>query len=77
MCRNTIELEPKDEYVYMLINSDISNENAIKLLNLINDSVLIEKIDSNKNEVIEELLNIKLSNENIQYIFDNFDLFKT
>lgn len=71
-----LNLEPEDELVYMLINSDISNENAIKLLNLIIDSVLIEKIDSNKNEVIEELLNIKLSNENIQYIFDNFDLFK-
>lgn len=71
-----LNLEPEDELVYMLINSNISNENAIKLLNLIIDSVLIERIDSNKYEVLKEILNIKLSNENIQYIFDNFDSFK-
>ena len=60
----------------MLIRSSISNKNANKLFNLISDNVLIEKIGSSRDELIEEVLEKRLSNENIQYIIENFELFK-
>lgn len=71
-----LDTELEDDVVYTMINSSISNENAIKLFGLISDNALIEKIDSNRVELIEELLDKSLSNENIQYIVKNFELFK-
>lgn len=71
-----LNLEPEDDIVYMLINSNISVENALKLLNIISDDALIEKIDLDRDELIEEVLDKRLSNENIQYITENFDTFK-
>lgn len=71
-----LNLEPEDDIVYMLINSNISVENALKLLNLISDNALIEKIDLDRDELIEEILDKRLSNENIRYITVNFDTFK-
>ena len=37
--------EISDELIYRLVNSKITNENAIKLIELITDDVLIEKIN--------------------------------
>lgn len=71
-----VNLEPDDDIIYMLINSSISNENALKLFNIIGDEVLIEKIDLDRDELIEEVLNKVLSNENIRFIIGNFDTFK-
>lgn len=71
-----LNLELEDDIVYMLIRSSISNKNANKLFNLISDNVLIEKIGSSRDELIEEVLEKRLSNENIQYIIENFELFK-
>lgn len=71
-----MKLKLDDDIVYMLINSNISDENAIKLLKLISNSVLIEKIDSNKDVVIEEILDNELSDENIQHVSRNFGSFK-
>ncbi len=71
-----LNLEHEDDIVYMLINSNISDENALKLLNLISDNALIEKIDLDRDVLIEEVLDKRLSNENIQYIIVNFDTFK-
>lgn len=65
-----------DGIIYMLINSDVSDENAIKLLNKLKESVLIEKIDSDKDVVILEILKDRISNDNIQYICTIFPSFK-
>ncbi len=71
-----LSMELADEIVYMLINSNISDENVIKLLNKIKESVLIEKINSDKDVAITEILNNRLSYDNIHYICTVFPLFK-
>lgn len=71
-----LSMELDDEIIYMLLNSNISDENVIKLLNKIKESVLIKKIDSDKDVVILEILKKRLSNENIIYISTMFPSFK-
>ena len=63
------------ELIYELVNSDISYENAVKLLNLIIDDVLIEKIDLKKESIIEYVIQQGLSDTNLNYISKNFTKF--
>lgn len=64
-----------DELIYLLVNSNISYENAIKLVEKNKETVLIEKINSDKEEVIENILKGDISNENIDFVCDNFEAF--
>ena len=64
------------ELIYKLINSNLSKENAKKLVNEIIDDVLIENIDFDKLSVIEYVIDQGLSNININYICKNFKVFK-
>ena len=68
--------ELSDDLIYMLINSRISDENTIKLIDLIEDGILIEKINPDKDIVIKNIINNKLSNRNIDYICKSFKLFE-
>lgn len=62
--------------IYELINSNISDENAKKLVNIVIDDVLIEKIDFEKVSIIEYVIEQGLSDVNINYICKNFKGFK-
>ena len=64
------------ELIYKLINSNLSEENAKKLVDEIIDDVLIEKIDFDKLSVIEYVIDQGLSDININYICKNFKVFK-
>lgn len=64
-----------DELIYLLVNSNISYENAIKLVEKNKENILIEKINSDKEEVIENILKGDISNENIDFVCDNFEAF--
>ncbi|MFR8064443.1 hypothetical protein B5E91_12655 [Thomasclavelia spiroformis] len=63
------------ELIYELINSNISYANSIKLLNKITNVVLIEKIDFEKIDIIGYLIEVGLSDININYICKHFDKF--
>ena len=71
-----ISYEITVELVYMLINSNISTSNAIKLTNYIGEVILLKKIDLNKTGVIKNIINNGLSEDNIKFICENFDTFK-
>lgn len=64
------------ELIYKLINSNISDDNGKKLVNVIIDDVLIEKIDFDKVSIIEYIMEHGLSDININYICKNFNNFK-
>ncbi|HHX67111.1 MAG TPA: hypothetical protein GX708_03520 [Gallicola sp.] len=64
-----------DKLIYMLVNSDISDENSIKLVDIIEDSILIENINSDKEAVIGNIISNNLSDVNIKYICQNFESF--
>lgn len=68
--------ELSDELIYMLVNSNISDENAIKLIDTIEDSVLIGKINPDKEVVIWNIISKSLSDTNIKYICKNFASFQ-
>lgn len=76
---NTISLllqyELSDELIYMLVNSAISDDNAMRLIDLIIDQVLVEFINEDKENIIDYILDHKLSHENIIYICTNFESF--
>jgi len=71
-----LDLTITPELIYKLINSNLSEENAKKLVNEIIDDVLIEKIDFDKLSVIEYVIDQGLSDININYICKNFKVFK-
>lgn len=68
--------ELSEEVIYTLVNSKITNENAIKLIELIKDDILIEKINQDKEAIIKEIIGMGLSDTNIDYICKNFETFK-
>lgn len=70
-----LDLTITPELIYKLINSNLSEENAKKLVNEIIDDVLIEKIDFDKLSVIEYVIDQGLSDININYICKNFKVF--
>lgn len=73
---NDLDLSITPELIYKLINSNLSEENAKKIVNEIIDDVLIEKIDFDKLSVIEYVIDQGLSDMNINYICKNFKGFK-
>ncbi|HEL0009239.1 TPA: hypothetical protein TUL06_000490 [Streptococcus equi subsp. zooepidemicus] len=68
--------ELSDDLIYLLINSNISDENAIKLIELIEDNILIERINPDKHILIEKIIEKDLSILNIDYICKSFDSFE-
>lgn len=65
------------ELIYKLINSNISYENSIKLLQQISNDIFIENIVFSKVEIIEYIIDYELSDDNKKYIckyFNKFDL---
>lgn len=70
------EHDLEEELIYKLINSKISDENAMKLVDIIESGVLIEKINSDKENLISSIIDRELSNDNINYICNNFKEFK-
>ena len=71
-----LKYELSDELIYSLVNSGISDENSIKLLNLIKDSILIERIDLTKRSIIKYIIKENLSLENINYVCKSFEIFE-
>lgn len=65
-----------DDFIYSLINSEISDENSLKLINLLNDRALVERIKATKKSVIKEIIQGDLSSENINYICNSFERFE-
>jgi hypothetical protein len=65
-----------DELIYSLVNSNISDANSLKLIEIISDSVSIEKIKSTKEYIIEYIISRKLTDENIKYICSTFKTFR-
>lgn len=66
---------PCEDLIYLLLNSNISDENAKILVKLIKNDVLIEKINQNKRSIIRYIIDSGLSKENISYICRDFENF--
>lgn len=71
-----LECDLGDELIYSLVNSEISDENSLKLINLIQDRVLIAKIKPAKKNIIEYIIREDLSSKNINYILQIFNTFE-
>lgn len=71
-----LKYELSDELMYSLVNSDIADENSVKLIDSIKDSVLVERINPTKKAIIEYIIEADLSSENINYICKSFDMFE-
>lgn len=71
-----LEYNLAEKVIYLLINSEISNENSKKLIDILNDKVLIRYIDSSKEVAIDYIVKRYLSSENIDYICGSFDNFR-
>ena len=69
------ELEEKEDLIYDLVNSKISDENAMKIVDLIESGVLFEKINSDKENLISSIIDRELSNDNINYVCNIFKEF--
>lgn len=71
-----LKYELSDELIYGLVNSDIADINSMKLIDLIKDSVLVERINTTKKTIIEYIIKGDLSPTNINYICKSFKLFE-
>lgn len=69
------KLEEKEDLIYKLINSKITDENSMKLVDLLGTGVLIEKINLEKENLISYIIDRGLSGDNINYICKNFNKF--
>lgn len=69
------ELEEKEDFIYKLINSKISDENSKKLVDLLGIGVLIEKINLEKENLISNIIDRELSSDNINYVCNIFKEF--
>lgn len=69
------KLEEKEDLIYKLINSKITDENSMKLVDLLGTRVLIEKINLEKENLISYIIDRGLSGDNINYICKNFNKF--
>jgi hypothetical protein len=65
-----------DELIYGLVNSDIEDINSMKLIDLIKDSVLVERLNPTKKSIIEAIIKGDLSSVNINYICKSFKIFE-
>lgn len=68
--------ELSEELIYSLVNSVISDENSLKLVNPIKDSILIERINPTKRAIIKYIIRENLSLENINYVCKSFEIFE-
>jgi hypothetical protein len=69
-----IELkEEEEDLIYDLVNSKISDENSMELIDLLGTGVSIEKINLEKENLILYIINRELSSDNINYICKNFN----
>ena len=66
---------PCEDLIYLLVNSNISDENAKVLVKLIKNDVLIEKINQNKRSIIRYIVDSGLTKANISYICRDFENF--
>lgn len=71
-----LKYELSDELIYSLVNSGIADENSVKLIDSIKDSVLVEMINPAKKSIIEYIIKGDLSLTNINYICKSFKMFE-
>ncbi len=71
-----LDLDIYPDLIYQLINSNISYENAEKILDTIINDVEVEKISFDKIEIFSYIIDRGLSINNINYICRHFDSFK-
>lgn len=71
-----LKYELSDDLIYSLVNSGISDENSLNLINSIKDSVLVERINPTKKSIIEAIIKGYLSLVNINYICKSFKIFE-
>ena len=71
-----LKKELSEELIYSLVNSGISDENSLKLVNPIKDSILIERINPTKRAIIKYIIRENLSLENINYVCKSFEIFE-
>ena len=64
-----------EELIYSLINSNLSTSSCLILIKKLNDGILLEKVNPNKIDLIEIILDQSISPENIAYICNNFQSF--
>ena len=64
-----------EKLIYSLINSNLSTTSALSLVDKLNEGVLLEKVNPNKTNLIEKILDRRISSENIAYICNNFQSF--
>lgn len=65
-----------NDLIYSLVNSGISDENSLNLINSMKDSILVERINPTKKSIIEAIIKGDLSLENINYICKSFEMFE-
>lgn len=61
-----------EELIYNLINSNLSTSSCLILIEKLNDEISLEKVNPNKTNLIEKILDQRISPENIAYICNNF-----
>lgn len=71
-----LKYELSDELMYSLVNSGIADENSVKLIDSIKDSVLVERLNPTKKAIIEYIIKEDLSSANINYICKSFKKFE-
>lgn len=71
-----LEFELKEDLLYDLINSNISDSNAFKLLEILGKRVSLKHISPEKDVVIKKVMKDNLSKENIEFICESFAEFK-
>ena len=71
-----LKYELSDELIYGLVNSDIEDINSMKLIDLIKDSILVERLNPTKKSIIEAIIKGDLSSVNINYICKSFKIFE-
>ncbi|MGO5334124.1 YobI family P-loop NTPase [Enterococcus cecorum] len=71
-----LELELEEDLLYELINSNISDSNAFKLLEILGKRVSLRHISTEKDVVIKKVMEDNLSQKNIEFICESFAEFK-
>lgn len=71
-----LEHELKEDLLYELINSNISDDNAFKLLEILGKRVSLKHINIEKEIVVKKVMKDNLSKENIEFICESFAEFK-
>lgn len=71
-----LEHELNEDLLYEMINSNISDSNAFKLLETLGKRVSLKYISMEKDVVIKKVMKDNLSKENIEFICESFAEFK-